>query len=98
MELIIFIIVVSLLFPGSGGGGHFEFMMIPVVIVCGALILAVGAGTMYAAVGIMLLFDSHNPGVFMLAWMATIIALGFTNKAVCDWIDRRKARRALASP
>lgn len=97
MEILLFIIVVSLLFPGSSGGSHFEFMMIPVVIVCGTLILAVSAGTMYAAVGIMLLFGSHDPGVFMLAWFGVIGAVLFTNKTICEWIDRRKAQRAIPS-
>lgn len=94
MELIIFVIIVSMLFPGSSGGSHFEFMMIPVVIICGALILAVGAGTMYAAMGITMLIDDGNLGVFMLAWFGVIGAVVFTNKAIGDWIDRRKACRA----
>jgi hypothetical protein len=95
-EILIFIIVVGLLFPGSSAGGRFEFMMIPVVIICGAVLLAFAAGTMYAAAYITTALGG-DLGTFMLSWIAVVVASGLANKFICEWIDRRKARHLPAA-
>lgn len=91
MELILFIIIVSLLFPGSGGGGHFEPIMIVVFLVCAAMVIGFFASITYAAVGIAWLFNSDMAG--MIAWPVLFFAALFANKYFWEWRDRAAVNR-----
>ena len=95
MEILLFIVIVSLLFPGSSGSGHFEFMMIPVFIICAALLLAVGAAILYAAICITT-WTGGSVGTFELSMFGIIGSLMLGGRAIGVLIDRRKARRAPA--
>jgi hypothetical protein len=89
MEIILFIIIVSLLFPGSGGGQPFELMMIPVFIICAALVLGFFAALTYAAVFVSEL--TGNGWLGLATWLGLLVGAGVTNKLVVEWSERRAA-------
>jgi len=93
MEIIGLIFILWLIgcaFPGSPSGGQFEWMLIPVVIICIVLIYCVLAAITYAAFGVAWLTGVPLAGI--VAWPVIFVGLMFGNKLLFDWIDRRKAR------
>lgn len=92
MEIILFIIVVSLLFPGSSGGGHFELALIPVFIICAALLYGFFAALVYASI-----FVAEFSGIGWLGaatFPALLIGAGFTNKFIVEYFEHRAKRKA----
>lgn len=94
MELLALLFVIWLIgcaFPGSSGGGQFEFMLIPVVIISVALIYGVLCAITYAAVGVA--WMTGLPWTGIAAWPVIFVGVLFANKLTAEWFDRRKLRR-----
>lgn len=82
MELILFIIIVSLLFPGSSGGGSFELIMIPVFILSAAIILGFAAAFTYASVFVAEI--TGNGWLGLATWLGLFFGVAFTNKFLVE--------------
>lgn len=89
MEILLFVLMASLLFPGSKGAG-FELMMIPVFIICAALVIGVLWAVLSAGMWVADVTDNGWLGV--AASFATFGILMTANKFVAEWDDRRRAR------
>lgn len=89
MEIILFVVLVSLLFPGTKSGGGFEFMMVPVFFLCAALVYAFFGAVTYGAVFVY--EATENGWLGLLTWFALFFGALFANRSICIHIERRQA-------
>lgn len=93
MELILFIVIASLLFPGLNGGGYFEPMMIPVFIVCAALVLGFVVALTYIAIFVA---EQSNGWLGVVTWFGLFIGTLLINKLLAQnsrYLNARSLRQ-----
>lgn len=87
-----FIGAIVLICAGGSGERHgFELMMIPVFVICAALVVAFFAAITIAATFITDAAGSGAAGI--VAWFALFFGTLFLNRLIADRSDRRKAAR-----
>lgn len=92
MEVLLFIFLATLLWSGSPDRGAFDFVLIPVFIVCAVVIASVFALITCAATLVAGVTGSDALGV--LTWCALLLGALFLNRFLADRSDRRRAAGA----